>query len=284
MCSAPDGRILPPRGISRLWERSLYRPLREKFGGRLRLLVSGGAPLPRREALFFCGAGLPLLEGYGLTEAGPVVAVNTFENWRAGSVGCPLPGVDVRIAEDGEILVRSPSLMAGYYNLEAESMQALDGGWLRTGDIGVLDAEGFLTITGRKKDMIVTSGGKNISPGPIEERLRESPWIQEAVVFGDRRPYLVVLIAIDRNAVLAHMRESGRDGFSETEVRSLLRAELDRVNHDLAPHERIRSFGLLDESPSIEAGTLTPTLKVRRSAFEAQCAERIAALYESRRR
>lgn len=247
-------------------------------------MVSGSAPLARRELQFFCGAGLPLLEGYGLTEAGPIVSVNTFGDWRLGSVGKPLAGIDVRIAEDGEILVTSPSLMAGYYNLEAESRSALEGGCLHTGDIGMLDAEGFLTITGRKKDMIVTSGGKNISPGPIEERLRESPWIQEAVVFGDRRPYLVALIAVDRKAVLAHMREVGRDAAGETETRSLLRSHVDRVNHDLAPHERIRSFGLLDEPPSIEGGTLTPTLKVRRSAFEAQHAEKIASLYESRRR
>ncbi len=280
----PGGEARPLRGLDRFWDRKFYRPIRDKLGGRLRYVVSGSAPLSRRELMFFCGAGLPLLEGYGLTEAGPIVSVNTFGEWRIGSVGKPLPGIEVRIAEDGEILVASPSLMAGYYNLEAESRAALEGGWLHTGDIGVLDPDGFLTITGRKKDMIVTSGGKNISPGPIEERLRESPWVQEAVVFGDRRPYLVALIAVDRKAVLAHVREAGRDGAGETEIRSLVRAHIDRVNHDLAPHERIRSFGLLEEAPSIEAGTLTPTLKVRRSAFEAQCAEKIAALYESRRR
>jgi long-chain acyl-CoA synthetase len=282
--SLPVGEARAPRGLDGFWDRKFYRPIREKLGGQVRYVVSGSAPLSRRELMFFCGAGLPLLEGYGLTEAGPVVSVNTLGEWRVGSVGKPLPGVDVRIAEDGEILLASPSLMAGYYNLEAESMSALEGGWLHTGDLGVLDSDGFLTITGRKKDMIVTSGGKNISPGPIEERLRESPWIQEAVVFGDRRPYLVAMIAVDRKAVLAHMREAGREDAGETEIRSLLRAHVDRVNHDFAPHERIRSFGLLDEAPSIEAGTLTPTLKVRRSAFESQHAEKIAALYESRRR
>jgi len=274
----------PMRGLDRIWDRLFYRPLREKLGGRIRYLVSGGAPLAARESLFFFGAGLPLFEGYGLTEAGPIVSVGTFEHWRPGSVGRPLPGVELRIAEDGEILVRSPSLMTGYHNLEAESVQILHGGWLHTGDLGVLDGDGFLSITGRKKDMIVTSGGKNISPGPIEDRLRRSPLIQEAVVFGDRRPHLVVLIAIDRRAVDAHLRESGREGAGEVEIRELLRGEVDRVNHDLAPHERIRSFGLLDEAPSVEAGTLTPSLKVRRGTLEAQCAEKIAALYEARHR
>lgn len=280
----PNGALRPMRGLDRFWDRICYRPLREKLGGRLRCVVSGSAPLSRFETLFFCGVGLPLLEGYGLTEAGPVVSVNTFEHWRVGSVGLPLAGIEVRTAPDGEILVRSPSLMAGYHNLEGESVQALEGGWLHTGDIGTLDVEGFLTITGRKKDMIVTSGGKNISPCPIEERLRESAWIQEAVVFGDRRPYLVALIAVDRKAVQSHLSQSGGEGAGETAIRSLLRAEVDSVNHELAPHERIRSFDLLDEAPSVEAGTMTPTLKVRRSAFEALYAEKIAALYESRRR
>ena len=174
--------------------------------------------------------------------------------------------------------------MSGYYNLEADSHTALVGGWLHTGDLGVVDSDGFLTITGRKKDLIVTSGGKNISPGPIEDRLRESPWIGEAVVFGDRRPYLVALLSVNRRALTARQADTGKGNLEEAEVRALLRSEVDRVNHELAPHERIRSFGLLDEPPSIEAGTLTPTLKVRRSALEAQCAEKIAALYESRRR
>jgi long-chain acyl-CoA synthetase len=282
----------PPRPglFDPLWERLFFRPLRERLGGQVRWMVSGSAPLGRAEALFFRGAGLPLLEGYGLSEAGPIVSVNRPDRWKFGTVGPPLEGVEIRIAEDGEILGRSPSVMKGYLGLQAETRETIQGGWLHTGDLGGLDAEGFLRITGRKKDLIVTSGGKNISPNVIEEKLRARPFIQQAVVFGDRRPYLVALLVADRAAVDVHaashgraaaeLRDSGAEGF----LRSLLRKQVDAVNHELAPHERVRSFDLLPEPPSIEAGTLTPTLKVRRAMLEAVHAERIAALYDGRRR
>ena len=277
-------RVGRGHGIELLWERLFFRPLRERFGGQLRYIVSGSAPLGRRENLFLCGAGLPMLEGYGLTEAGPVVSVNTPAAWKEGSVGRPLAGVDVRIAEDREILVRSPGVMAGYWNLEAETHRALEGGWLHTGDLGELDGDGFLTITGRKKEMIVTSGGKNVAPQPIEDRLRQSPFIREAVVFGDRRPHLVALLVIDRDALAVHMKEESIESIAEPRLRLFLRKEIQRLTSDLAPHERIRNFDLLDPPPSIDAGTLTPSLKVRRSVLEAQQAERIAALFEARRR
>lgn len=270
------------RGLDALYDRLFFRPLREKLGGAVRLMVSGSAPLGTREAFFFCGAGIPLLEGYGLTEAGPVVSVNRPTAWRAGSVGPPLEGVAIRIEEDGEILVKSPSLMTGYLNLEAESLAALRGGWLHTGDLGRLDDDGFLWITGRKKDLIVTSGGKNVSPQPIEDLLRGNPFVEEAVVFGDRRPHLVALILPNRRAIAAHL---GRNewSLSAEEIRSVLGRQVSHANHHVAAHERIRNFDLLAEAPSIEAGTLTPSFKVRRSALEAQCAEQIAALYEGRR-
>jgi long-chain acyl-CoA synthetase len=273
---------LRPRAYHFRWQYWFFRSLRERFGGRIRLMVSGSAPLALREAAFFCGAGFPMLEGYGLTEAGPVVSVNRIDAWKLGSVGLPLSGgtVEVRIREDGEILVRGPSVMAGYRNLDAETRTALQDGWLHTGDLGEIDEQGFITITGRKKDLIVTSGGKNISPQPIEDALRGSPLVHEAVVFGDRRPHLVALLVIDRDAVTrAHGEEIVRDPARAADLRALIRAEIHRVTDHLAPHERVRNFDILETPPSIEAGTLTPTLKVRRSVLAAQQAGRIDAMY-----
>jgi long-chain acyl-CoA synthetase len=279
----PNGTFRPPRGLDRLWDRLFFQPLRDRFGGQIRFVVSGSAPLGVEEALFFTGAGIPMLEGYGLTEAAPVISVNTPGSWRPGTVGSPVSGVTVRISDEGEILVRSPGVMAGYWNNDADTQAALEGGWLHTGDLGSLDADGHITISGRKKDLIVTSGGKNISPQPIEERLRESPYIQEAVVFGDRRPFLVALLVVERDAVLSELGPDALDPQRRPDVRALLRGEVRRLTGDLAPHERVRNFDLLETPPSIDAGTLTPTLKVRRSAMESQHAERIAALYEGRR-
>jgi len=281
----PSGlRRFVPRACDLRWEYGFFGPLRRRFGGCLRYIVSGSAPLATRENLFFCGAGFPMLEGYGLTEAGPVVSVNTLDAWKPGSVGRVLRGgeVEARIAEDGEILVRSPSVMIGYWNLETETREALDCGWLHTGDLGVIDADGFIMITGRKKDMIVTSGGKNISPQPIEDLLRESPYIQEAIVFGDQRPYLVALLVPNRDAIERdHGLSVARDPERARDLHALLRSEILRATSDLAPHERIRRFDTLDTPPTIEAGTLTPTLKVRRTALAREHATRISALYES---
>ncbi|MDM7916205.1 MAG: AMP-binding protein, partial [Candidatus Eisenbacteria bacterium] len=282
---------IPPRGLDRFFDRLVWKPIRDRFGGRLRYVVSGSAPLSTADALWFCGIGLPMLEGYGLTEAGPVVSVNTFGAWRVGSVGRPLPGLEVRIAEDGEILVRSPSVMPSYHNLPAESEGALRDGWLHTGDLGRLDDDSFLWITGRKKDLIVTSGGKNIAPQTIEDRLRRSPLIAEAAVFGDRRPYLVALILPDWEALatqlgpraLDHARAVSSPLHPDPELRALLRREIDRCSADLAAHERIRAFALMREPPSLESGTMTPTLKIRRPELEAEYAEALAALYEQRR-
>ncbi len=270
-------------GVDALLQELFFEPLREKLGGKIRFVVSGSAPLGAAESFFFTGARIPLLEGYGLTEAGPVVSVNTFEAWKAYSVGRPIPGVEARLGEDSEILVRSAGVMSGYWNLEGETQAALQGGWLHTGDLGEIDPRGFITLTGRKKDLIVTSGGKNISPRGIEDRLRSSPLIREAVLFGDRRPYLVALILPDPAGLEEALGAIGVGSLQQGQVRNLLRREIQRLTADLAPHERIRGFEILDEPPSIEAGTLTPTLKIRRAALEAAYAERIAALYEGRR-
>ena len=185
-----------------LADRLVFGTLRSALGGRVRFLVSGGAPLNADLACFFHGAGIPVYEGYGLTEAGPVVACNTPDRNRVGSVGTPLPQVAVRIADDGEVCVRGPNVMAGYYNRPEDTAAALDAeGWLHTGDIGAIDAQGFLAITDRKKDLLITSQGENVAPQPIEGRFRQEPLIEEACLIGDQRPYLTVLLVPDREFV-----------------------------------------------------------------------------------
>ncbi len=225
----------------------VYPAVTTRLGGRLRLRVSGGASLSRDVALFFHGIGQTIHEGYGLTETSPVVAVNSFAHYRLGTVGRALPGVDLRIAEDGEILVRGPIVMKGYWNQPEETAAALEGGWFHTGDIGAIDTEGFLRITDRKKDLLVTSGGKKIVPQPIESALKQSPRIAEAVLVGDGRNYATALIA------------PGEGGTRET-----IAADVARVNEGLAPYERIKKFELIPNDLTVENGNLTPLMKVKR--------------------
>ncbi len=255
----------------RLADRLVFRRLRHVLGGRVRFLVSGGAPLNVDLAYFFHGAGLPVYEGYGLTEAGPGVTCNTPDQHRVGSVGRPLPQVSVRIADDGEVCVRGPSIMAGYYNRPEETAAALDAeGWLHTGDIGELDAQGFLTITDRKKNLLITSQGENIAPQPIEGRFRQEPLIEEACLLGDQRPYLTVLLVPDREFVeTAAARKHGLSGawpdlLDQPAIRALFEQCFKAVNSGLPRHAQPRKFALLAEPFSQEGNELTPTLKVKR--------------------
>ena len=278
------------RGGAKGWahaiaDRLVFRKLRERFGGRIRFMISGGAPLSTELALFFHGAGLPVLEGYGLTETAPLLAVNTPKHFRPGSVGKPLPGVEISIAEDGEILARGPNVMKGYYNRPEATAEALAGGWFHTGDIGQFDADGFLYITDRKKDLIVTAGGKKVPPQPIENKLKGDRFISEAVVLGDRRPYLIALVVPNFQVLEAHAREHGIafENASELvrspQVRALLEERVRQHQDHAASFETIKKIYVLERP--FEMGTeLTPSLKVKRKEVTRRFEREIAALYE----
>ncbi|MFA9461452.1 AMP-dependent synthetase/ligase [Thiohalorhabdus methylotrophus] len=265
-----------------LGRRLLGRGLRRRLGGCIRLLVSGGAPLPAEVGAFFRKAGVPILEGYGQTETSPVVSVNPPEVLRPGTVGPPLPNLEVRVAGDGEILVRGPSVMRGYWGKPEETAQTFDNDWLRTGDTGGLDEAGYLYITDRKKDIIVTSGGKNIPPQRIELRLTAQPLIQQAVVFGDRQPYLGALIVPNWEQVHTQL---GADADPDPEGKAvfrLMRATIQAALRDLSSWEQVRRFRVLREPFSEAAGEVTPTLKIRRKVVEEHYPREVASLFSDR--
>jgi long-chain acyl-CoA synthetase len=270
----------------RLADRLVFSKLRARTGGRIRFFISGGAPLSAEIARFFYAAGMPILEGYGLTETSPVIAVNTFAHQKLGTVGPPIPGVEVQIAPDGEILVRGPNIMCGYYRKPEATAEALDAdGWFHTGDIGVIDAEGYLRITDRKKDLIVTAAGKNIAPQPIESLAKTSRYVSNAVMLGDRRPFPIMLVVPNADV----LRDWGaRHGVTEetveallgrAEVRGAVEREVRKTLRDLAQFEMPKKFLLVPRDFSVEAGELTPTLKVRRRIVEERHRAAIEALY-----
>jgi long-chain acyl-CoA synthetase len=290
-------RALPKRlkfrnpGIAaRLADWLVFSKLKAALGGRFQYAVSGGAPLGKEVGEFFWSAGIPLLEGYGLTETSPVVAVNTPKAVRLGTVGRPIPGVEVKIAPDGEILARGPNIMAGYYGKPEESDAVLDAeGWFSTGDIGELDADGFLKITDRKKELIVNAYGKNIAPAPLENDLKSGRFVSQAMVVGDRRPFLSALLVPNFDALAAWGAASGRQGkpaewLAEPGVRALFQGEVDRVNARHERYEQIRAFDLLPRELTLEAGELTPTMKLKRKAIHANYRERLDALYAAAER
>ncbi|MCU0244043.1 MAG: long-chain fatty acid--CoA ligase [Acidobacteria bacterium] len=256
-----------------------------KTGGRVRFFVSGGAPLSRDIAEFFYAIGLVILEGYGLTETSPLLSINTFEAIRLGSVGRPAPRVDIRIAPDGEILARGPNIMKGYYKKEAETREVLEGGWFHTGDIGQFDADGFLVITDRKKDLIVTSGGKNIAPQPIENLLKSSPYIVNAVVLGDRRRFIAALIVPDFDKLRDYAKAQGipfgtvEELCKDRRIVAFLKSEVDRATPQLASYERVKKIAVLPRDFDIERGEITPSLKVRRANVTTEYQDAIDALY-----
>ena len=264
----------------------VFSRLRARVGGRLRYFVSGGAPLSPEIARFFYAAGLVILEGYGLTETSPVITVNTPARFKIGTVGPPIPGVEVRIADDGEILTRGPHVMTGYYNKPEATRQALEpDGWFHTGDIGEIDAEGFLRITDRKKDLIVTAGGKKIAPQPIEGLLKLNKFITNAVLLGDRRKFPIALLVPNFDRLETWARDAGlrwesRDQLAALpEVEAHLAAEAKKNLRDLAQFEVPKRFLVLPRDFSIENGELTPKLSVRRKVVEEHYAGPIAAVY-----
>jgi len=268
-----------------LASKLVFSKIVERTGGRIRFFVSGGAPLSREIAEFFYALGIMIIEGYGLTETSPVISLNTLTDFKFGTVGKILPGEEVKFAPDGEILVRGPNVMKGYFNKEAETKEAFEDGWFKTGDVGYLDQDGFLVITDRKKDIIVTSGGKNVAPQPIENALAASPYIANAVVVGDRRKFVSALIVPDFEKLKKYAAEnnitfsSNRELIDRPEIYEFFMQEINRLTPHLASYEKIKKIILLDRDFEIEAGEMTPTLKVRRKVVEEKYKPLIDRLY-----
>jgi long-chain acyl-CoA synthetase len=267
-----------------LFDRLVYAKLRAAVGGKVAYAVSGGAPLGERLGHFFRGAGITILEGYGLTETSAAATVNRPSRNKIGTVGPPLPGVAIKIADDGEILLRGPNVFAGYWHNDAATAEVLDPeGWFRTGDVGGLDEEGFLQVTGRKKELIVTAGGKNVAPAVLEDRLRASPLISQCVVVGDGRPYIACLITLDEEGLEFWRKQHGlaadADGTDNPELTADIQAAVDEANKAVSRAESIRRFRILPTDFTEDNGYLTPSLKVRRNLVVKDFAADIEALY-----
>jgi long-chain acyl-CoA synthetase len=264
-----------PRGLAAqhaIADRLVYGKVKDKLGGRLRFGISGGAPLAQEIAEFFHALDVLILEGYGLTECTTACSVNRRGHIRFGTVGPALPGTEFRLADDGEVLLRSPTVFAGYYKDEAATREVLgEDGWLRTGDIGELDADGFLRITDRKKDILITAGGKNVAPQNLENALKSSALVSQALVIGDRRPYVAALVTLDPE------QSAGRD---PERLRSEVQEVVDAVNSDRSRHEQIKRFAVLSRDFSMEEGEITPTLKLKRRTVQEHFAAEIEKLYE----
>jgi long-chain acyl-CoA synthetase len=265
-------------------DAELFANVRNVFGGNLKQATSGAAPIAREILEFFYACGAPVLEGYGMTETSTCATTSTTDDFRFGTVGRAIPHCEVRIADDGEVLVKGPNVFGGYYKMHDESFGAIVDGWLHTGDLGALDADGYLTITGRKKDIIITAGGKNLTPANLENDLKQSRWISQAVMHGDRRPYPVALITLDPEEIVQFAREHGlpedpAELAGEPKVRELIQGVLDGVNARYARVEQIKRFFILDHDLSQETGELTPTLKVKRSVVNEKYAGEFERLY-----
>jgi long-chain acyl-CoA synthetase len=270
------GRPLPPWLAlrHRLADRLVYSKVKERLGGRLRVANSGGAPLAPEIIEFFHALDILILEGYGLTECTTACSVNRPDRFRFGTVGSPLPGFEVKLADDGELLVRSETVFAGYYKDEAATREVLgDDGWLRTGDIAEIDEDGFIKITDRKKDILVTAGGKNVAPQNLENELKASKYVSQALVVGDRRPYVAALITLD-DAEIAKWRAAGG-----TDADELLQSVVDEVNLQHSRFEQIKRFTILPRDFTADEGEVTPTLKLRRRVVQEHFAEEIEGLY-----
>jgi long-chain acyl-CoA synthetase len=269
-----------------LADRLVFSKIRARTGGRLQLFISGGAPLAREIALFFGAAGMLICEGYGLTETSPVITCNRPDRMKPGTVGLPLDQVEVKIAEDGEILSRGPHIMQGYFGKPEATREAIDAsGYFHTGDLGHVDPEGFLVITDRKKDIIVTSGGKNIAPQPIENKLKTNPFFAEVVMIGNRRKFAAALVVPNFEVLAAWAKRSGITGTREELVgrKEVVAHYMDLVatmTGDLAQFEKIKKVALLPKELSQEAGELTPTLKVKRRVVEERHRALIDELYQ----
>jgi long-chain acyl-CoA synthetase len=282
------GEEAPPETLA-AFERAdaeLFTPVRAIFGGRLRQAVSGAAPIAPEILEFFYGCGVPVLEGFGMTETATVASYSTIEHHRFGSVGRAIPRCQVRTAEDGELLIKGPNIFEGYYKNDDASFGAVIDGWLHTGDLGRVDEDGYVYITGRKKDIIITAGGKNLTPANLENDMKQSRWISQAVMHGDRRPYPVMLVTLDEEEIRPWTEQQGIEDTSlaalarDPRVHALVQEALDRANARYAQVEQVKRFAILDHDLAQETGELTPTLKVKRNVVNEKYAALFDALYD----
>jgi long-chain acyl-CoA synthetase len=265
-------------------DRKVLSKIRGLFGGNLRLAVSGAAPINPDILRFFDAAGVLVLEGWGMTETSTAATISTEEDFKIGTIGKPFPGCEVRIAEDGEILVKGPNVFQGYYKNEEATRETIVDGWLHTGDIGEIDEDGFIKITGRKKDIIITAGGKNITPANLENEIKQHPLVSQCVVVGDRRPYLVALVTLDPEEAVAYAKEHGLPEdpaqlVTDAEVRRAIEGHVEQVNQKFARVEQVKKIAILPQDLSQESGELTPTLKVKRAVVTQKHEPEIEKLY-----
>ncbi len=265
-------------------DKQVLSKIRGLFGGRLRLAVSGAAPISPDILRFFDAAGVLVLEGWGMTETSTAATISSPDDFKIGTIGKPFPGCEVRIADDGEILVKGPNVFQGYYKNEQATSETIVDGWLHTGDLGEIDSEGFITITGRKKDIIITAGGKNITPANLEGEIKQHPLVSQCVVVGDRRPYLVALVTLDPEEAAAYAKGHGREEDSEQlasdpEIRQAVEDHLAEINKKFARVEQVKKIAILPHDLSQESGELTPTLKVKRAVVTEKHAAEIEKLY-----
>lgn len=269
-------------------ERLVFDKLRDRFGGSMRLFCCGGAPLDKTINEFFWIIGIPILEGYGLTETSPAVCFNSFKQVRFGSVGTALENTEIKADADGELLIKGPQVMVGYYKDPMATSEALQNGWLRTGDIGHIE-DGFVCITDRKKELIITAGGKNIAPRRVEGELQLDRYITQAIVYGDRKPYLTALVVPNREQVMEYAREKDidcgdKDGFATSgPIRELFEQRIAEINSRLASYETVKKFVLLPRDFSIEGGEMTPTLKLKRKVIYEKYKDTIEGMYVDNR-
>ena len=270
----------------KLFDKLVYSKLRAAMGGKVAWAVSGGAPLGARLGHFYRGIGVTILEGWGLTETTAAGSVNTPANIKIGTVGRPSPGVTIRIAEDGEILMSGENLYQGYWHNKDATDEVVADGWFHTGDIGELDSEGYLKITGRKKELIVTAGGKNVAPAVLEDRLRAHPLVSQCMVVGDQKPFIACLVTLDPEATPGWLKSKGRDESTpvkelanDPEVNAEIQTAIDGANKAVSKAEAIRKFVILDEDWTEEGGQLTPSLKLKRSVVMKQYESAVESLY-----
>jgi long-chain acyl-CoA synthetase len=265
-----------------LADRLVLNKIRNLFGGNLRVAVSGAAPINPDILRFFDAAGVLVLEGWGMTETSTAATIATPDDFKFGTIGKPFPGVEIKIADDGEILVKGPNVFQGYYKNDDATRETIVDGWLHTGDLGEVDADGYLKITGRKKDIIITAGGKNITPANLEAEIKQHPMVSQCVVIGDRRPFLVAVVTLDPEEAQKYATEKGLDVaalHTDDDVRASVQAHLDEVNEKFARVEQVKKFEILPHDFSQEGGELTPSMKVKRNVVAQKYADEVDALY-----